>query len=69
METVKKYFINHPILGRMFIFPFAMLFIIAFFSILIEVILPLFLGLLLSNFLYRIFTDDMNQKVQYHTTG
>ena len=66
MKSIKIFLINHPLVGKVIIFPFSMLLTATIFSLLIDFILPLLLALLLTNLLYHIFIDDMKNKDLYN---
>jgi hypothetical protein len=52
MNTIKSFMLNHPLLSVVIILPFTMVFTMAIFSLIINILLPGLLALWLAGWVY-----------------
>ena len=56
MQFIQRLMIKHPIIARISIFPFSLIVVIGIFSFLVEIILPLFIAVFFTNFIFKMVT-------------
>ena len=54
MSTVQTLMKRHPLLSVMLLFPFTLVFIMALFSLIIEIILPMVISFWLAGWIYTV---------------
>ena len=54
MSTVQTLMKRHPLLSIMLLFPFTLVFIMALFSLIIEIILPMVISFWLAGWIYTV---------------
>ena len=58
MSTVQTLMKRHPLLSIMLLFPFTLVFIMALFSLIIEIILPAVISFWLAGWIYTVLVEQ-----------
>ena len=59
MSTVQTLMKRHPLLSIMLLFPFTLVFIMALFSLIIEIILPVVISFWLAGWIYTVLVGQL----------